>query len=155
MDLKILWACLATAGYALMTRMSPADIAIAALAGALGWAAYAGAGLLFGNDYASYFLAALAVGIFAELSAALRRRPATIYAVPAVIPLVPGAGMFATLRAALSASPAAAPGLALQTLFIAGCIAAGIALASSLFRIIPLGRRGAEGRPAGGGQEGR
>lgn len=97
------------------------------------------------SDYAAYFAAALAVGVFAELSASLRARPATIYAVPAVIPLVPGEGMFATLRAALSGEAGLAPALALKTLTVAGCIAAGIALASSLFRILPLGGRGPEG----------
>jgi uncharacterized membrane protein YjjB (DUF3815 family) len=130
MSLKILWALLGTVGYATLCRLKRADVCLAASGGALAWATYSLTFAFLGTGVFSYFLAALCAGLFAEILGAARKRPATVYAVSALIALVPGGGMFYTLSAALNGDSQRASALGFETLLIAGLMAAGIAISS-------------------------
>jgi uncharacterized membrane protein YjjB (DUF3815 family) len=132
MGVFIVWALLGTLGYAVITNMKPADAALASLGGALAWASYSAGSELLHFGVFSYLMAALAAGVYAEVLASLRKKPATIYAIPAVISLVPGGGMYYTLSAALSGDGKKAASLGLETLLIAGFMAAGIAISSAI-----------------------
>ncbi len=135
MLISIVWALMGTLGYALVSRMRGSDLIIAAFGGAIAWAAY-----ILLSDFTqmgifAYLAAALAAGSYAELMANLRKKPATIYAIPGVISLVPGGGMYFTLSAALAGEGPRAASLGLETLLIAGMIAAGIAISSASARL--------------------
>jgi uncharacterized membrane protein YjjB (DUF3815 family) len=153
--LSVLWAFLGTAGFALTFNLSWADLAIASTGGAIAWGAAKAVETIPGQAYLAYFAGAAAAGIWAETIALIRRRPAAVYAVPGVISLVPGAGMYATLQAVIRGDAAGAAANGVAALQAAGFIAAGIALAAAVFSPLRSGkleRRGGKGSPPPGGR---
>ena len=83
-----------------------------------------------------YFLGALCVGLLSESAAAIFKKPATVYIVPGIIPLVPGGGMYETMFAVVLGRKDAAAFIGFNTLIAAASIAVGVALASSLARLV-------------------
>ncbi len=144
-------SAMATFGFALIFRAKPRDLPLAAAGGALAWGMRLFAGAWSGSDPMAYFVAAIAVGLYAELVATLMRTPATVIIVASIIPLVPGGGMFYTMSQATAGDASAAAGTGFATLMLAGAIAAGLAVAAALARLAPKGfrRRTNRGRPAG------
>ena len=63
---------------------------ICGVGGAIGWLVY----LLCGEDILAAFIAAVSIGIFSEVMARVRRCPVTGYLLVALLPLVPGGGIY-------------------------------------------------------------
>lgn len=91
-----------------------------------------------GNPYMPVFLAASFAGIYSELLAVLRKAPATTYVLPAIFPLVPGAGMYYTMLYLTEKNFSQAAVHGSQTIFLAITIACGIIIAPSFRRIFQL-----------------
>ena len=134
--LAAIWSAGASACFAVCLNSFHRDILLCALLGAIGWVFYLAIFGKTGSFFAGYFLGAFAVAVFAEILASLQKKPATIFILPGILPLVPGGGMFNTMEAALTGNLDLAGTLGYQTLGAAGAIALGIALASSAARII-------------------
>ncbi len=84
---------------------------------------------------AGYFFGTLFISVFAELLARLRKMPATIFITPAVIPLVPGVGLYQTMRFFVYGDTAAGLEKCIETLSCAGVMAVAIALPSMVIRV--------------------
>ena len=67
------------------------------------------------------------------------RVPVLIIAVPGIIPLVPGAGAYSTMLALVKGDYIGALTIGTETLFAAGAIAVGIALATVPLRLVRKG----------------
>lgn len=112
------------------------DVLWGALLGALGWVVYLVVQKTGGSANYAYFAGAFSVAIASELLALFIKNPATVYLLPGLLPLVPGGGMFQTMRAAVSGNMDTALSLGYATLGAAGAIALGIAIASSIARLL-------------------
>jgi len=145
--LEPLWAALATAGFAVLFDLRGVDLVLAAAGGALGWAS--SAPLVAANvpRATALFAASAIIGVWAEALAAIRKRPATVYIVCAIIPLVPGGGMYRTMLEYIDGDSWGAFWTGLATLQDAGAIAAGLAVSGAASRL--LSRRAPRGRPRG------
>lgn len=73
---------------------------------------------------------------YAEIMARIRRYPTICYLVVSIIPLIPGAGLYHTMRYAVDGAMTQAAAQGLQTAQLAGTMAASIILVSSLTRIL-------------------
>ncbi len=113
----------------------PLDIIVGAICGAIGWFVFT---LTGGVGASSYLAGAFTVAVLAEILGAMLRTPATVFLLPGLLPLVPGGGMFLTMRSAVNGLMAESLSNAYTTLFAAGSIALGIALASSGRRLLRL-----------------
>lgn len=126
----------ATIGSAIVFNTSKYDIVRAGIVAAAGWLVYT----LLKNTSASvavaYFAGAFVVALFSEILAYWLKNPATVYLLPGLFPLVPGGGMFQTMEAAVSGNMSDALSIGFSTLTAAGAIAIGIAVVSSLARIV-------------------
>ncbi len=129
-------AFFATASFAYFFHINRYDIFWSSLAGAAGWLIYLALSLYVGNQSAGYMAGALAVGLLAELFAVLFRKPATVFIVPGIIPLVPGGGMYETMLMAVLGKMDEVARVGFATLTAACAIAVGIALASSFARLV-------------------
>ena len=139
-----LWACGASAGCAVYFNTRKEDIPFGAVLGALGWILYVIVKALTQSDGKGYIAGAFSVAVLAELYAVLLKRPATVFLVPGIIPLVPGAGIFNMMRMAVQGRLDESVAAGYNTLIAAGAIALGVAMASSLARLaqnIVKGRR--------------
>lgn len=113
---------------------------IAALGAALGWAVYMLVSAATLAEAVGLFAAAALIGLWAEFMAAFLKRPASVYIVCAIIPLVPGSGMYYTMLASVKSQTWSALTAGLGTLQAAGAIAAGLALSGAFARLLSLRR---------------
>ncbi len=133
---QTLLAAVCTWGFAYLFGMRGRHLPVCAVAGGLVWAAYLLAGLAQDNYLFSNFCAAAVGTLIAETCARLFQCTATSFLVPAVIPLIPGGALFYTMEAFVRGDRAAAGEYAIQAAAIAGVIAVGVYIVSSLFRYI-------------------
>lgn len=111
----------------------------ASAVGALGWYVY----LLFrftGNDIVQFFIATIVISICCETLARLFKAPVTGFILVAILPLVPGGGIYYTMRYCISGQTALFLEKGLHTFGIAGAIAVGVMLVSSTVRLFTLTR---------------
>jgi uncharacterized membrane protein YjjB (DUF3815 family) len=87
------------------------------------------------GEVGGVFLAATMVAFFSEVLARRRRQPVLVFLIPAVIPLVPGAKAYLTMLSFLQDDYTGALVSFISTVLLAGAVAAGIIIASSIFRI--------------------
>ena len=78
----------------------------------------------------------VAVSLYSEYMARKHHSPVTVYLVIAYIPLVPGGGAYYTMEHLVGGNTQLAMETGIHTLFVAGAIAMGIVLVSSLTRIL-------------------
>jgi uncharacterized membrane protein YjjB (DUF3815 family) len=136
--LEPLWAGLATAAFAAMFNLRGRDLAFAAAGGALGWAVAAPLQAATGSQAVAYCAASVVIGIWAELIAAIRRRPAAVYIACGILPLVPGSGMYYTMLEYVRGNSWNGLATAFATLQAAGAISVGLALSGAVSRLLSL-----------------
>lgn len=131
---QFLFALLSTIGFAILFSIPKDSILRAGLVGAIGWTIFSTSSLFFKSTIAGTFFAALTVGILGEFLAKHYKKPATIYTIPGIIPLVPGAGMYYTMLALVENEFLTAGSKGTETFFIAAAISIGIIVSASLAR---------------------
>ena len=133
------YAFLACIGFSLLFNIhGAAGMLICAGGGALGWLCYLLAAPLVQSDIVQSFLAALVISAWSEVMARLRRCPVTSYLLVALFPLVPGGGIYYTMEHAMSGETSQFLETLLHTLGLAGALAAGVLMVSSLMRLYIL-----------------
>ena len=128
--LPCLCAFLACEGFTLVFNIHGLGKVICGVGGALGWLVY----LLAGKSILAAFLASAAIGLYAEVMARLRRCPVTGYLLVALLPLVPGGGIYYAMRHCVAGETNQFLSTLLHTFGMAAALAVGAMLASSVFR---------------------
>ena len=139
--LPCLYAALASTGFALVFELRRwQHIVAASFAGAMSWLVY-----LMADDFVGpigcNFLATVAVALLAEIFARMFKAPATVFLITGIIPLVPGGGLYYTMDALIDGNMALFAEKGIEAAGIAGAIAAGSSLVSSVVRILPRRKR--------------
>ena len=145
--LPCLWAFLACIGFSLLFNIHGVGMLICAGGGALGWLCYLLTAPLVHSDIIQSVFAALVISAWSELMARLRKCPVTSYLLVALFPLVPGGGIYYTMEHAMNGETSQFVDSLLHTLGLAGALAAGVLMVSSLMRLYILAqeRRRREG----------
>ena len=84
------------------------------------------------SKFVAAFFASLTVCILSELFAKIYKNPATMFILPGLLPLVPGAGVYYTMYDIVTNKVADAVNTGIETLLVAGALALGI-IVSSVF----------------------
>ena len=132
--LPVLFACVASGGFAVIYNIHGPGILICALGGGLGWLTYLLAAPL-GSDIAQTLCAAIVIAVYSEVMARIRRCPVTGYLLVGIFPLVPGGGVYYTMEHAINGEIDLFLSTFLHTLGVAGALAVGVLLVSSLVRM--------------------
>ncbi|SDZ16382.1 Uncharacterized membrane protein YjjB, DUF3815 family [Proteiniborus ethanoligenes] len=133
---QFIYALLSTVGFAVFFNIPKDAVFISSLSGAIGWTVYLVSKSTFSSPIAGTFLAAVSVGLLGEFMAKRFRKPATIFIIPGIVPLVPGAGMYYTMLAIIEKDFTNAANLGSEAIFIALSIAIGVIIPSSVMRAI-------------------
>ncbi|SMC20455.1 Uncharacterized membrane protein YjjB, DUF3815 family [Andreprevotia lacus DSM 23236] len=136
-----LWAAPAALGFALLFNVPPRTIVACGILAIIGHAARSGVLALHGDVVLGTLIAAVVIGLLADLWAGRQGDPPAIYAISAAIPLVPGKFMYESVQALLGIAvlPADGNGAALiATAGISAVKAAMILLALSFGIAAPL-----------------
>ena len=135
MLIELIVAFIATLAFAVVFNVPVRYLLLGALVGTIGWLVFKS----FGGANTAIFFASLGIGLLAEGGARMFRVPVLIIAVPGIIPLVPGAGAYSTMLALVKGDFIGALTKGTETLFAAGAIAVGIALATVPLRLVRKG----------------
>lgn len=134
--LPCLWAFLACVAFGLVYNIQGIGILICGFGGALAWLSYQGAVALGTNNILAAFLAAVVIAVFSEVMARLRRCPVTGYLQVALLPLVPGAGVYHAMRYCVAGETNLFLATLLNTIGVAAALSVGAMLASSVVRAL-------------------
>lgn len=139
---QVIFACISAGAFAVLFHISPRHLPLSALGGLLSWAAY----LLLGNLVPDLFYRILLVSIltaaYAEIVARVRKAPATLFLLPALIPLVPGSYVYYMMLSLVMSHPQDAREYLLLTTKWAIGLAAGISLVAAAEQILYRRERG-------------
>jgi uncharacterized membrane protein YjjB (DUF3815 family) len=132
--ISCLYAFIACLGFSLVFNLRGWKMLSAATGGALGWFVFMlTAGLP--NDLYQFFLASLALSAYSEACARIHKAPVTAFQIIAILPLVPGSGIYHTMEYALNGNTAEFLETGLHTLAIAGSLSIGLLLVSTVVRL--------------------
>ena len=128
-------ACvIACSGFIILFNIHGFGIFLCALGGMLTWVLYSLILDFGGNDIAAYFFATVFAATYAEAMARIRKYPTLSYLVISAFPLIPGAGVYYTMTHVVKGDMIGFSNTGLHTLAVAGAMAVGILLASTIFR---------------------
>lgn len=92
-------------------------------------------GIIFGYFFGTFF-----ISVFSEIFARVMKMPATIFIIPAVIPLVPGVNLYHAMRYFISNQVSQGVNESFKTLAYAGVMAIAIALAPMIIKVWKSGK---------------
>lgn len=124
-----------TLGFGLMFNIRGRGVPLALFGSIISWLVCSlcmRAGL---SEPTSYLIASAASSGYAEVMARLRKFPATSYLLCALVPLIPGAGIYYTMDFLRRGMTAEAYARGMATAYIAGAVAIGVLLMSTVFRM--------------------
>ncbi len=125
-------------GFSIIFNIHGKGILLCALGGLLTWFVYRFSLFLVPNDILAYFLGGITSALYSELMARIRKFPAISYLVISIFPLIPGAGVYYTMTCVVQGNMNDFANQGINTIAIAGAIAVGILLVSSLARMLTL-----------------
>lgn len=132
---QCLYALIGCIGFAILFNIHGPGGLLCALGGFLSWAVYCIAMELGGTDIVAYFWSALFASVYSEIMARVRKYPAISYLVVSIFPMIPGAGVYYTMNHAVQGRMDLFAAKGMHTAAIAGIMAVGILLGSTVFRM--------------------
>jgi uncharacterized membrane protein YjjB (DUF3815 family) len=126
---------LACIGFGVLFNIHGPGGLLCALGGTIAWGTYLLVFRLTNNDLAAYFWAAMVASLYSEIMARIRKYPAISYLVISIFPIIPGAGAYYTMNYAVQGEMELFASKGMFTAAIAGVMAVGILLGSSVFRM--------------------
>jgi uncharacterized membrane protein YjjB (DUF3815 family) len=136
MVLEVISAFVASFSFGIIFNIKGKNLFFASLCGALGWFVYKASIALGTSETIGLFFASIALSIYSEVFARILKTPVTTFIVAALIPLVPGGGMYYTMYEAITGSIIKSLEIGISTLASAGALAIGIILISTLTKTI-------------------
>ncbi len=134
--MQFIWAFLAILGFSIRSNLKGIRILFTALSGGLCWAIYLIILYYSKSMLFSVFVAIILVCIYSEIVAPRLKTPVSVFVTCAIIPLVPGRGLFNSMQLYIAGDNLHASKAILQTLLIAGTISIAIAIVSSVTNLI-------------------
>lgn len=136
MLIEVVAAFIASLAFGIIFNIKNRNLFFAALCGALGWFVYK-LSLSFGfTDTLSLFLASISLSTYSEVFARVLKTPVTTFIIVALIPLVPGGGMYYTMVEAITGNIMSSLEIGIKTIASAGVLAIGVILVSTITKTI-------------------
>lgn len=139
MILKSLFAGVIAIAFGVLFNVHGKKLLLAGLNSTIGFFVYLFVEDLGYSSYVGMFFASLVISLFAEIFSRAWKVPATVFMVAALIPLVPGGGIFQTVLSALQKDFSTALAVGINTILEAAAIALGIIIISSVLKLVPNG----------------
>ena len=125
--------CFLAAGFfSLLISAPKKSIPISSAVASVGYVLYDIICIGFGHEVAAFFFGTLLISISSELLARVMRMPSTVFVVPAIVPLVPGVGIYMTMLHIVEDNLMLAAQRGTATLLNAAAMAVAIALGNVL-----------------------
>lgn len=136
MVIEFIYAFLSTFGFSVLFNIPRKVIVYTSTTGALGWCVYSLVEKQYDSKISSAFLGAFVVALIGEYLARRLKKPATVFVIPGIIPLVPGYGLYYAMLKIIENDFEKAIQVGFETGLVAIGIASAIIIATSLIRLI-------------------
>ena len=130
--IQLVTAFLGSMGFSLLFGMRRRHLVWASLGGVFTWGVYLAVTAMLHEGFLPCLAAAAFAVVYAEVLAHLRKTPATVFVVPAIIPLVPGSSLYYAMASAVRGNLGDARAYGQLTLQAALAIAAGVSFVVAL-----------------------
>lgn len=130
--LHLITAGIGALGFSLLFNVRKELLGAAALGGLLDWGVYMAAECFFGGVFIPSVVAAAFASIYAEAMARIKKTPATVLYIPALIPLIPGGSLYYTMSYAVLSQWAQVKSYGASTAYCALGIAVGMSIVLSV-----------------------
>ena len=127
-------AAIGCIGFTVLFNIHGRGMILCILGGGLTWAVYGITFMLTQSEVGGYFAATLFAASYAEIMARIRKYPAISYLVVSIFPLIPGAGIYYATNHLVAGDLTAFTNQCSNTVSIAGAIAVGILIVSTIVR---------------------
>ena len=128
-------------GFSILFNIHKLGILLCVLGGTIAWISYCITLELMQDGISAYFVSAFVASLYSEILARIRKFPALSYLVISIFPMIPGAGVYYTMIWAVRGNMEQFFNQGMYTAAIAGVMAVGILLPSTLFRMYADWRR--------------
>lgn len=136
MFFQIIYAFIVSLGFGVLFNVRDKNLFFAALGGAVWWFFYSLTLNLSESSILAMLIASISISVYAEIFSRVLKNPVTLFLVCSLIPLVPGSGMYYTVFEAVQGNVFESLNHGIETLSLAGVIAVGIILVSTLSRLM-------------------
>lgn len=126
----VFYALLSTFGFSLLFNIDLKRLPLATVGGGLEWATYLVVFSLEDSVFVATLAATVIATFYSEICAHLCRTPATVFLMPALIPLVPGSSLYYTMSSLVTSDYDEALYHGINTLHVILGIAGGVVVAS-------------------------
>lgn len=123
-------------GFGMLFNIKGKKLLFASLGGGLSWFVYS---LCLNNnisEISSLLISSIIFSIYSEIMARILKTPVTSLVICALLPLVPGAGMYYTMYDVVTGNISSSISTGLHTIASAGTLALGVILVTTITRII-------------------
>lgn len=125
-------ALIASLGFGVIFNIRGKNLFFATIGGGLSWLSYLLLKKFNVSDILSLFISSVIFSIYSEVCARFLKTPVTTLVICALIPLVPGAGMYYTMYETITGNVSNALELGLNTIASAGTLALGVIFVSTI-----------------------
>ncbi|WP_027400463.1 threonine/serine exporter family protein [Anaerovorax odorimutans] len=130
-----IFAFFSTLGFCFLFHVPKKHLISSAFIGGCGWTLFKYLVMNGESNVISCFLGSCLVALLAEIFSRAGKDATTLFIIPGILPLVPGAGMYNTMQYVLENDLEGAAAVGSETLFMAGSIALALLIIASLTRI--------------------
>lgn len=134
--LQLLAAAIGSLGFGMIFRLSWRYIPAVSVGGCASWGIYLLAVHFLSGIFIPTLLASAFAALYSEIMARLYKAPATLFVIPAVVPLIPGGALYYTMSYAVQSNWVLARSYGYQTFLFALGIAAGMNLVWVVFGLL-------------------
>ncbi len=146
MIIQSIFAFFSSLGFGILFNIKGKKLFYAGIGGGLSWFISMYCESLGFNTTSSFFITSIIFSIYSEIMARILKTPVTTLIICALIPLVPGGGMYYTMYEAINGNIMESIELGINTMASAGSLALGIIFISTLTRILMRAKRKKEFR---------
>lgn len=129
-------AFIASIGFGIIFNIRGNNLILAGIGGGIGGLIHAFCISLGWDEVLALFVASIAFSVFSEICARIQKTPVTTFIICALIPLVPGGGMYRMMFHAINHESMLAIQTCMETLGYAGTLALGVIFVSTIMRTI-------------------
>ena len=146
--IQVVCAVIGSFGFSFIFHLKRDKLLVASVGGGLTWLFYLLLVHRVNGEFAAYFLATVFATFYAELMARVKKAPATIFVITALIPLIPGGSLYYTMEYLMQKDMEMMRSKAAETAMLALAIAMGITIVIMLLDLFSLVTRAVKHRPA-------
>ena len=134
--LQVIVGALGSFGFGILFHIRGKRLLAATIGGFIAWGLFLLLGFAFSDEIIRYFIVSLVTSLYCEVMARLLKTPTTTFIMTALVPLIPGSGLYYTMTNAFSGKSEDFLSRGIKTLSLAVALALGVIVVTVASEIV-------------------